>query len=356
VHYHEERAMRMEEAILHKIEAINGVSAVAMANAIPLDGSNNSVSVFVEGQSRDAAAPPVRRYKSISPGYLSAMGSRLIVGRDLTWTEIYNQAPVVLVAENMARELWRDPLAALGKRIRFTVDDQWRQVIGVVADLRDDGVDRKAPAIAYSPYWPTLQNHFGNAEPFVYQGPPRVAHRAVAFMIRTPRAGSMGLLQDLQRAVASVNPTLPVADVKTLESVYDRSLARTTLTLVLLAIAGAMALLLGVIGLYGVISYSVSQRTREIGIRLALGVPLPDLTRMFVRYGMTLSAIGAACGLTAAWALTRLMKAVLYDVSPLDPLTYGAVSAGLILVAALASYLPARKAASVDPAQTLRAE
>jgi predicted permease len=358
VHYHEERVMRMEEEILRKIEAINGVSAVGMANTIPLEGgSNNSVPVYVEDQrSGEAAAPPIRRYKAISPGYFSAMGSRLIVGRDLTWTEAYHQTPVVLVSENMARELWRDPRAALGKRIRFTVDDQWRQVIGVVADLRDDGVDRRAPTIVYCPYWPMLQNHFGNAEPFVYGGPPRVAHRTVAFMIRTPRAGRMGLLQELQRAVAGVNSTLPVADVKTLESVYDRSLARTTLTLLLLAIASGMAVLLGVIGIYGVISYSVSQRTREIGIRLALGAPLQGVTRMFVRYGLVLSGIGAACGITAALALTRLMKAVLYDVSPIDPLTYSAVSAGLTLIAALASYLPARRAARVDPAQTLRAE
>jgi predicted lysophospholipase L1 biosynthesis ABC-type transport system permease subunit len=226
-------------------------------------------------------------------------------------------------------------------------------VVGVVEDLRDDGVDRKAPAIAY---WPMLRKHFGNAEPFMHGGPPRSAHRTVAFLIRTPRAGSAGLRHELQRAVASVNPSLPVMDMKTLGSVYDRSLDRTTFTLVLLAIASGMALLLGVIGIYGVISYSVSQRTREIGIRLALGAPVRGVTTMFVRYGLVLSGIGAACGLTAALALTRLMKTVLYDVSPADPFTYGAVSAGLIVATALASYLPARRAARVDPAQTLRAE
>jgi len=166
----------------------------------------------------------------------------------------------------------------------------------------------------------------------------------------------LGLRQELQQAVAAVNSTLPVGDVKTLESVYDRSLARITLTLILLAIAGGMALLLGVIGIYGVIAYSVSQRTREIGIRLALGAPLTNLTMMFVRYGLLLSGIGAACGLLAAVALTRFMKSVLYNVNPLDPATYAAVAAGLILIAALASYLPARRATRVDPAQTLRAE
>jgi ABC-type antimicrobial peptide transport system permease subunit len=178
----------------------------------------------------------------------------------------------------------------------------------------------------------------------------------VAFVIRTPRAGSSALLQDLQKAVASVNPNLPLADVKTLQSVYDRSLARTSFTLVLLAVAGGMALLLGLIGIYGVISYSVSQRTREIGIRLALGAPVQNLTKMFVRYGLLLSGIGVAFGLTGALALTRLMKSVLYGVSPSDPLTYLGVLAGLVLAATLASYLPARRATKVDPVEALRAE
>lgn len=341
----EVRVMRMEEEILRKIETVNGISSVAMTNTLPLDGGSNS-SVYTEGREAiEGATPPNRRWKGISPGYLSAMGSRLIAGREMTWTETYNQTPVALVSENMARELWQNPQAALGKRIRITLKDEWREVIGVVGDLRDDGVDQRPPTIVY---WPMLQKHFGDGEPN--------AERSVAFIIRTPRAGSAGFRQELQRAVASVNPNLPVADLKTLESVYDASLARTTFTVVLLAIAGSMALLLGVIGIYGVISYSVSQRTREIGIRLALGSPFQDLTRMFVRDGLLLSAIGTACGLTVALALTRLMKSVLYEVSPADPLTYFAVSAGLILAAAVASYLPTRRAARVDPAQILRAE
>jgi putative ABC transport system permease protein len=340
-----ERAIRMEEEILHKMEAVAGVSRAAITSDIPMEGGSNDPVYAADRTAQTGMVPPIRRYKFVSPGYFSAIGARLIAGRDLTWTETYNQTPVAVVSENMARELWGDPRAAVGKRIRPGLKDDWREVIGVAADLHDDGVDQKAPGIVY---WPLLQKNFEASASYVY--------RSVAYVIRTPRAGSAALLQDVQRAVAGVNPNVPVANPKTLESVYDSSLARTSFALVLLAIAGGMALLLGVVGIYGVISYSVSQRTREIGIRLALGAPLKDVTVLFVRYGLVLSGIGAACGLTAALALTRLMKSLIYAVSPADPLTYSAVSAGLILAATLASYLPARRATRVDPVEALRAE
>ena len=340
-----ERAIRMEEEILRKIESIASVSSVAITSNLPMEGGSDDPVYAEDHTAQVSSVPPIRTYKFVSPGYFSTTGARLIAGRDLTWAETYNQTPVALVSENMARELWHDPRAAIGKRIRPTLKDDWRQVIGVVADLRDEGVDQKAPGIVY---WPLLQKNFESSATYVF--------RSVAFVIRTPRAGSLALLQDLQKAVASVNSNLPLADVKTLESVYDRSLARTSFTLVLLAIAGGMALLLGLIGIYGVISYSVSQRTREIGIRLALGAPLQNVTGMFVRHGMVLSGVGVAFGLTGALALTRLMKSVLYDVSPSDPLTYVEVSIALVLAATLASYLSAHKATRVDPVEALRAE
>ena len=152
-----ERVIRMEQEILNRIAALAGVSSVAVANTLPMEGGSNDP-VYAEDQSANAGTlPPIRRYKFVSPGYFSAMGSRLIAGRDLTWTETYNQTPVALVSENMARELWHDPRAAVGKRIRPTLKDDWREVIGVVADVRDDGVDQKAPGIVY---WPLLQKNF----------------------------------------------------------------------------------------------------------------------------------------------------------------------------------------------------
>lgn len=254
--------------------------------------------------------------------------------------------PVALISESLAREWWGgDPHKALGKQIRESFKDDWRKIVGVVADLHDDGIDQKAPTIVY---WPLLVKNFGSA--------PLLATRNVALVIRTRHAGSAALFARIQSAVASVNPNLPVADARTLDWIYSTSLARTNITLILLTSAGAMALFLGVIGIYGVISYSVSQRTREIGIRLALGCPRSQVIRLFMQDGLVLSGIGSACGLIAAIGLTRLIRTLLFEVGPGDPLTYVAASSVMILTAILANFLPARRAALVDPMSALRAE
>lgn len=339
-----ERVARTEEAILRKIETVPGVSAVAAISDLPLDGGENEPIYADDHRYPDGSVPAVRRFKYVSPGYISTVGSRLVAGRDFTWHELYNRTPIAIVSENLARELWGNSRAAIGKRIRFKLKDYSREVIGVVANLHDDGIDQKPPAIVY---WPLLQKNLEGRDTVI---------RSFSYIIRTPRAGSTALLPDLQRAVASVNPALPIADVKTLQSEYERSLSRSSLTLVLLAAAAGMALLLGLVGIYGVISYSVSQRTREIGIRLALGSPLRDVTRLFVRQGFVMCGVGVICGAVAALALTSLMRSLLFEVSPADPLTYVAASAGLMAAALLGSYLPARRAIKVDPVEALRAE
>ena len=207
-------------------------------------------------------------------------------------------------------------------------------MIGVVSDVYDNGVNQPAPAIVY---WPARRQAVG-------LGIPDFVPRSVVFAVRTERAGTESFLKELQQAVWSVNPSLPLAQVQMLGDLYSRSMARTSFLLAMLGIAGAMALLMGVVGIYGVISYAASQRRREAAIRLALGAPKRDVERMFVRRGLTLSIMGIAIGSGAAVGLTRLLRSMLFGVSPWDPVTYSTVAAVLLLAAVLASYLPARRA------------
>jgi len=186
--------------------------------------------------------------------------------------------------------------------------------------------------------------------------PPLAVTRSVRFAVRSNRAGTAAFLNQVQQAVWSVNENLPLASVQTMQSIYSQSLARTSFTLVMLAIAGFMALALSLIGIYGVISYAVSQRTREIGIRLALGAQTRLLRWMFVRSALALTAIGVGLGLAAAFALTHLMSSLLFGVSPLDPLTFAVVPLILAAAAALASYIPASRVLAVNPVDTLRIE
>jgi hypothetical protein len=289
--------------------------------------------------------PPIRRFKFVSPGLPGTTGNTIVAGRDFTWTDLYDKRKVALVSENLARELWKQPSAAIGKRIRETLKSPWREIVGVISDERDDGVDKKAPAIVF---WPLLMEDFEGDKVFVQRSP--------AYMIRTSRAGSEGFLAELNRAVWAVNASLPLASVRTLADIYNASLAAASFTLVMLAIAGGMALLLGFAGIYGVIAYSVSQRTREIGIRVALGAQAREVTRMFVTQGISLAGLGILCGLAGAFVLTRLLTSLLFEVSPADPFTYAAVSASLLAAAMLASYVPALRATIVDPVHALRAE
>jgi len=216
----------------------------------------------------------------------------------------------------------------------------------VVQDVHHNGVSADPPAIVY---WPAMI-----ANPYMKN--TIHAPRSVTMAIRTSRAGTESFLAELQQAVGSVNASLPLASVRTMQEIYSKSMARTSFTLVMLAIAGSMALLLGIIGIYGVISYAVSQRTREIGIRLALGAQKGGLKWMFVRSALVLTGIGVVIGVCAAAGLMQLMKSLLFGISPLDPFTYIAIPLVLVASAALASYLPARRAASVDPVEALRAE
>jgi len=338
---------RIENNILDNLQSIPGVKSVAFGVGVPMEGVEpNWDQIMVEGKTYKRDDPPLRLYNYVSPGFLQTLGSRIVAGRDFTWGEVYGLRPEVIVSENFARESWGSAAAAIGKRIRQFNSTPWQEVVGVAEDVRFEGADQAAPAIVY---WPAMINS-------PYRAGTIDAARYVCFVIHTDRAGTQGLLSQVQHAVWSVNASLPVASVRTMQEIYGKSMARTSFTLVMLGIAAAMALALGIIGIYGVISYSVSQRTREIGIRLALGAQKGELRWMFVRSALVLTAIGAGIGLGAAAGLTQLMKSLLFGVSPVDPFTYLAIPVVLAACAVLASYLPARRAAAVDPVEALRAE
>jgi predicted permease len=341
-----ERLVRMEEGILDKLRAIPGVSSASFSSAIPMDGNDSNDPIFAQDRAyAEGELPPLRRFKWISPGFFGTLGTPLIAGRDLTWSDTYQKLPVAIVSENFAREYWHDANNALGKRIRVASTDDWREIIGVVGDVHDNSVNEKAPTLVY---WPIMMNNF--------EGQKEMIRRGISFAIRSPRAGSESFLKEVRQTVWSVDSNVPLAEVHTLGHFYTQSMARTSFTLVMLSVAGAMALLLGIVGIYGVIAYSVSQRTREIGIRMALGAQQPTLVSMFVRHGLLLTGIGIICGLAGAFAALRLMSSLLFNVSPVDPITYAAVTVGVVVTAYLACYLPSRRAAAVDPVDALRAE
>ena len=341
--------LRMHQAIMDKVAAVPGVSSVALASTVTMTGDGWHDPLFARDRTyTESQIPPLRLFKFVSPGYIVTMGAGLVAGREFTWDDFYQLRPVAMVSENLARELWGEPASAIGKQIRPYPQGTWREVVGVVSDMHEDGLHQKATTAAY---WPLMMVQFTPTPEN-----PTFVTRGLTYVVRSSRTGSDGFVGELGRAVWSINANLPLAGVRTLEEIYDASLARTSFTLVMLAIAGGMALLLGVTGIYGVISYSVSQRTREIGIRIALGAQAPAVRRMFVADALTLAGIGIAIGMAAAFGMTRLMSALLFEVSPVDPWTYAIVSLTLLAATTLASYVPAARATAVDPVHALRAE
>jgi len=339
-----ERVTRTQHAILDKLAAIQGVESVGFISEMPMEGFDSPWDeVYAEGKVYpDNTIPPLRLYKNISPGLLKTAGTRLVAGREITWSEIYALRPVVMISENLARELWGSPSAALGKHLREFINMPWDEVVGVVQDVRERGLQDTEPEIVY---WPPLdQNRFVPAL------------RSATFVIRSDRAGTESFLNEIHAAVWAVNSNLPLASVRTMQDVFSKSVARTSFTLTMLGIAGAMALALGIIGIYGVMSYSVSQRQREIGIRLALGAKGADVLQMVLRQGTKLVLMGVTIGVVAALALTRLMGNLLFGVTAHDPLTFAAVATLLIFVSSLACYIPARRATLVNPIVALRYE
>jgi putative ABC transport system permease protein len=339
--------VRTQEQILERLAAIPGVTSAAYADSLPMQGATGAIVAAEDETYESGELPPVRRIMGVSPGLLQTVGTPLLAGRDFDWVELYEQRNVALISESFARETWSSVEDALGKRIRVGTDGPWQEVVGVVANVYHDGVDREPPATVY---WPA------RAHPFVAGGTH--VPQSVAFALRSERTGTESMLVDIRRAVGEVTPDLPIVQVGTLAQIYrdHSSMARSSFSLALLGIAGAMALLLSIVGIYGVLAYAVTQRQREVGIRVALGAAPGTVKSMFVYRAIVLAGVGIVIGAVAAAGLTRLMSSLLFGVTPLDAVTFVAAAVFLAVAALLASYVPARRAATIDPMQTLRAE
>jgi len=341
------RVSRMQQEILDQLAALPEVTSATFATSLPMEFEfENNMAVTGEGEKVVEGIPPMRRSRNVAPGFFRTLGIPLLAGRDFSWTDVHDRRLVVIVSQNMARELWGDPGAAVGKRIRAGRGGPWNEIIGVVGDVHDSGVERAAPVTVY---WRVGVHDFGGPlSAFVF--------REATFAIRTPRAATDEFIRQVGQAVWAVNSSLPLARVQTLEDIYKQSMARTSFTLVMLAIAGTMALVLGVVGIYGVISYAVSRRRREIGVRLALGAARNGILRQFLGQGVRISAFACLCGLVLSLAVTRLLAGMLFGVSTADATTMALVTALVLTVAALAALIPATRAAFVQPMRTLREE
>jgi predicted permease len=343
-----EQVVRMQTDILHGLAAIPGVTAVGFASGLPMEAEyRNGVGISVEGKTPADQVAPNRVVKNISPGLLAAQGTRLVAGRDFTWDDVAGLRRVALVSENMARENWGDPIHAPGKRIRNGRDGPWTEVVGVVENVYADGVSQPAPSTVYF--------RVGVIPPDRPGGSAGV-RRGVTFAIRSEQAGTRAFVREVAATIHAVNSNLPLAKVRTLNDVYRLSIGRTSFALVLLGIAGTISLTLAIVGVYGVLAYTVGRRRREVSIRLALGADPGMLKWLFIRKGLILNCAGSGVGLALALSLSRLISSLLFGITAFDPLTYVASGALIGVAAMAASYLPARQAALVDPMETLRSE
>ena len=341
-----EQTARMHFDIASRIKQVPGVTSVGLSSSITMDGYDSNDPIFVEDfPSPEGRIPTLRRYKWIGEGYFETMGNPILAGRAIEWRDLQRRTDAVMVSENFAREYWKDPHKAIGRRIRPSSAAPWRTIVGVVGDEQDDGLSRPAPSIIY---WPMLVEKLWSDDTMIY--------RTMGYAIRNERQKSPTLLKEIQQAVWSVNPSLPLANVQTLDDIRAETMAQTSFALVMLSIAAGVALLLGVVGIYGVISYIATQRTREIGIRMALGAAQKDVSGLFLRHGLLLSGVGIAIGLAGAAGLTRLMTTMLFGIPPIDVVTFGIVAVLLGATALLATYVPAMRAARIEPSVALRFE
>jgi predicted permease len=339
-------AVPITEEVLKGLSEIPGVISVGAVSALSVDQAGNTNVLHVaEAPLAAGIDPPACYYKAIAGDYFEAMEIPLLAGRTIGWDDIHARRPVGLISENIALEYWGSPSEAVGKRIRHHPEDPWREVIGVVGDVRDLGIGHEPPMVAY---WPMAVENFLGFDLWV--------RRDMAYVIRSARPAPLAMMPEVREAIRRVKPSLPVANVQTLDAVVARSMARTSFTLVMLGIAATAAVVLGTVGIYGVISYVFAQRTREMGVRIAMGATFRDVRWLVLRRAAAVACAGVMIGIAAAIGLTQFISTLLYGVHAADLATFAGAASAVLIVSLLASYLPARRAARVNPVESLRGD
>jgi putative ABC transport system permease protein len=322
--------------LIHRLEALPGAQAVGTISELPMSGQNNDTRFSIEGKPADPNNPSYANARVASPDYFKALSIPLVKGRYFTEADSENAPGVVIISESFAREEFPDE-DPIGRHISIDVGEQWKgEIVGVVGNIRHRGLS-SAP-------W---------REMYVsqYQAPIGETN----LVVRTsndPTSLGAAIRGELQ----AMDKDVPLYSVRTMERLVSESVAQPRFRTLLLAIFAAVALVLAAVGIYGVMSYYVTQRTHEIGIRMALGANRKDVLRLIVGQGMALSLAGVVVGLSGAFLLTRLLASLLYEISANDPATFAVISITLTVVALLASYIPARRATKVDPMVALRHE
>ena len=333
--------------VVDRLRALPGAVAAAAAAAVPLEGVVNSAGYSIEGRPRaEGDEWPVFAVKNVSPGYFDAIRTALVEGRVFDRLDEERDAPVVIVSRSVARAYWPGE-SALGKRIRMgdppkeEEGEQWSRIVGVVDDVHEIALHEDPTEMVYFPV--------ASRGPVVSDFP-----WPMRYIVRAPNTAALAAA--VREAVRELDPALPVYDVETLETLVGRARGTRAFVMVLLIVAAGLALLLGTIGLYGVVSYMVAQRRREIAIRMTVGAQASDITRLVLAEACGLALIGVTLGIGAALAVTRQLQAILFETSPLDPAVFVGVSVLLIAVCLLASWVPTRRATRVDPMAALRVE
>jgi len=329
------------------VEALPGVLHTGATEKLPLVGGDGCTSVWdpdsPPGDSRRGACVPTL---TVAPGYFAAMGIR-VQGEEPGWAENEQGAGTMVVSRALAERFWpgENPI---GKQLTYAVRRRLTfRITGVVEDVRANGVQKPPVEAAYFPI----------ASPAA-AGPANrtdMGGNYLSFVVRSDAKDLQQIGVAIRRIVGEMDPRVPVSDVQPMEVIVAKSMAQTSFTMLLLAVAAMIALVLSAVGIYGVISYLVGQRRAEIGIRMALGAQITQVGRMVVGQSLALVALGVCAGVLAAVAVTRVLRALLFEVSPTDPVIIAVAAAALLVVAMVASYAPARRAARVDPAEALRA-